>query len=141
MQKTGQLLKFKVSIYTGLVPGRRSHLRADPGTDEELGSVPEMTVEEARQAIDAAGIAFKSWGKTTAKERHDILVKFFNLMQQNAEDLARIIVSPATRVSVHRRISLATSLLRPSRTENHSWKRKYASYDSSHIEPSIDLSV
>ena len=106
MQMTGQLSRFKVNIYGGLVSKRTTHLHADPGTDEELGSVPEMTVEETRQAIDAAGTAFKSWGKTTAKERHDILVKFFNLMQQNAEDLARIIVSPTIYVSAHRRVSL-----------------------------------
>lgn len=50
-------------------------------------------MEETRSAIDAAGAAFKTWSKTTAKERHDIMVKFYNLMQQNTEDLARIIVS------------------------------------------------
>jgi succinate-semialdehyde dehydrogenase / glutarate-semialdehyde dehydrogenase len=53
-----------------------------------------MGLEEARSAIDAAGEAFKSWGKTTAKERHDTLMRFFRLMGENADDLARIIVRP-----------------------------------------------
>jgi acyl-CoA reductase-like NAD-dependent aldehyde dehydrogenase len=39
----------------------------DPATDEELGTVPEMGLEEAKSAIAAAGKAFASWGKTTAK--------------------------------------------------------------------------
>jgi succinate-semialdehyde dehydrogenase/glutarate-semialdehyde dehydrogenase len=39
----------------------------DPATDEELGAVPEMGPEEAKSAIAAAGKAFASWGKTTAR--------------------------------------------------------------------------
>jgi acyl-CoA reductase-like NAD-dependent aldehyde dehydrogenase len=39
----------------------------DPATDEELGTVPEMGLEEAKSAIAAAGKAFASWGKTTAR--------------------------------------------------------------------------
>jgi acyl-CoA reductase-like NAD-dependent aldehyde dehydrogenase len=56
--------------------------------------VPEMGVEETRAAIDAAAAAFKTWSRTTAKERHDILMKMYYLMQDNADDLARIIVCP-----------------------------------------------
>ncbi|KZT71542.1 succinate-semialdehyde dehydrogenase [Daedalea quercina L-15889] len=63
----------------------------NPATEEDLGTVPEMGLAETKQAIDAASRAFKSWGKTTAKERHDILKKFYALMQENTEDLARII--------------------------------------------------
>jgi succinate-semialdehyde dehydrogenase/glutarate-semialdehyde dehydrogenase len=70
---------------------RRVH--PDPATAEELGTVPDMGLEETQLAILSAAEAFKTWGKTTAKERHDILVRFYNLMQENAEDLARIIVS------------------------------------------------
>lgn len=41
--------------------------RLDPSTTSELGSVPEMGLEETRKAINAAGEAFKTWGTTTAK--------------------------------------------------------------------------
>ena len=41
--------------------------RADPATEEELGTVPEMGLEETKEAIDAAANAFKTWSKTTAK--------------------------------------------------------------------------
>ncbi|ETW84022.1 hypothetical protein HETIRDRAFT_408257 [Heterobasidion irregulare TC 32-1] len=63
----------------------------NPATEEKLGTIPEMGVEETKEAINAAAEAFKTWSKTTAKHRHDILVKYFNLMQEHAEDLSRII--------------------------------------------------
>ncbi|THH16921.1 hypothetical protein EW146_g3794 [Bondarzewia mesenterica] len=63
----------------------------NPATEEELGTIPEMGVEETKEAINAAAEAFKTWSKTTAKHRHDILIKYFQLMQEHAEDLARII--------------------------------------------------
>lgn len=48
---------------------------------------------ETKQAIDAASRAFKTWGKTTAKERYDLMMKLFKLMSDNAEDLATIITA------------------------------------------------
>ncbi|KAI0053601.1 succinic semialdehyde dehydrogenase [Auriscalpium vulgare] len=63
----------------------------NPATSEELGTVPEMGVEETKEAIAAAAEAFKTWSKTTAKYRHDILVKFYNLMKEHEEDLGRLI--------------------------------------------------
>ena len=39
----------------------------DPSTGEELGQVAEMTVDDAKKAIQAAEEAFQSWSKTTAK--------------------------------------------------------------------------
>lgn len=44
-----------------------SSIVADPATDEELGTVPEMGLEETKVAITAAAKAFQTWGKTTAK--------------------------------------------------------------------------
>ncbi|TFK82971.1 ALDH-like protein, partial [Polyporus arcularius HHB13444] len=63
----------------------------NPATEEELGTIPEMGIEETKQAIDAASKAFKTWSKTTAKHRHDILMKLFALMKENADDLSRLI--------------------------------------------------
>ncbi|KAF9006713.1 succinate-semialdehyde dehydrogenase [Cyathus striatus] len=63
----------------------------NPATGEELGTVPEMGLEETKEAIDAAARAFPSWSKTTAKQRHDILMKFYHLMQEHHDDLGRLI--------------------------------------------------
>lgn len=41
--------------------------RIDPATDEELGTVPEMGINETKEAIEVAGKVFKTWSKTTSK--------------------------------------------------------------------------
>ncbi|KAJ7452171.1 succinate-semialdehyde dehydrogenase [Mycena galericulata] len=63
----------------------------NPATLEELGTIPEMGLAETKEAIDAASKALPEWSKTTAKHRHDILMKFFALMQEHADDLSRLI--------------------------------------------------
>ena len=40
---------------------------ADPATNDEIGTLPDMEVTAARECIDAAAEAFKSWSTTTAK--------------------------------------------------------------------------
>ncbi|SCZ91801.1 BZ3500_MvSof-1268-A1-R1_Chr5-3g08145 [Microbotryum saponariae] len=63
----------------------------DPATGDVLGSVPEQGVQETKQAIQAAQEAFKSWKKTTAKTRHDLMLKLFKLFNENLDDLGAII--------------------------------------------------
>ncbi|KAJ7115544.1 succinic semialdehyde dehydrogenase [Mycena crocata] len=63
----------------------------NPATNEELGTVPEMGLAETKDAIDAASKALPEWSKTTAKHRHDILMKMFALMNENHDDLSRLI--------------------------------------------------
>lgn len=41
----------------------------DPANGEILGHVPEMSVAETKEAIDAASAAFKTWSQVTAKVR------------------------------------------------------------------------
>ena len=55
---------------------------------EVIGTVPKLGAAETRRAIEAADRAFKSWSRTTAKERAKILRKWFDLMMANQEDLA-----------------------------------------------------
>ncbi|TKY88264.1 hypothetical protein EX895_002974 [Sporisorium graminicola] len=62
-------------------------------TGAEIGQVPDLGAKETAAAIAAADEAFKSWSQTTAKHRHDLLMKLFYAHQQNAEDLAKIIVA------------------------------------------------
>ncbi|KAG8924850.1 succinate semialdehyde dehydrogenase NADP+ linked [Tulasnella sp. 408] len=83
----------------------------NPATTEVLGTVPDFGVEETRVAIDAAGSAFKSWSKTTAKQRHDILKKFYDLMLENTEDLSRIITLENGKTLAEAKVCLVTGLL------------------------------
>ena len=51
-----------------------------------------MGLVETKEAIAAASRAFTTWGKTSAKERHDLLARFYQLMRENDDDLIRLIV-------------------------------------------------
>jgi len=62
----------------------------DPASNEVIGTVPKMGVDETRRAVEAAARAFESWKRTTAKQRAAILRKWFDLMMANQEDLAVI---------------------------------------------------
>jgi succinate-semialdehyde dehydrogenase/glutarate-semialdehyde dehydrogenase len=62
----------------------------NPATGEEIGSVAALGAEETSIAISAAHRAFAQWRNKTAKERAQILKRWFALVMQNAEDLARI---------------------------------------------------
>jgi len=65
----------------------------DPATGEKLGTVPRMGAEETRRAIEAAARAFASWRARTAKERAQILRRWYELMMANQEDLARLMTA------------------------------------------------
>lgn len=60
----------------------------NPATDEVLGTVPKMGAEETQRAIEAAERAWPAWRAKTAKERADILRRWYNLIMENQEDLA-----------------------------------------------------
>jgi succinate-semialdehyde dehydrogenase/glutarate-semialdehyde dehydrogenase len=70
--------------------GRATIEVRDPASNDVIGTVPKMGVEETRRAIEAASRAFESWKRTTAKQRAAILRKWFDLMIANQEDLAII---------------------------------------------------
>lgn len=66
---------------------------ANPANAEVLGSVPDMGAAETRRAIDAANAAWPAWRARTAKERHAILLRWFNLLMQHQEDLAQLLTA------------------------------------------------
>src|SRR5262252_2043273 len=65
----------------------------NPATGETLGTVPRMGAEETRQAIEAADRALPGWRGKTAKERAQVLRKWFDLMMTNQEDLAALMTA------------------------------------------------
>ncbi|HDK6331213.1 NADP-dependent succinate-semialdehyde dehydrogenase [Klebsiella variicola subsp. variicola] len=62
----------------------------NPANGEQLGSVPKMGADETREAIEAASRALPAWRALTAKERANILRRWFDLMMENQDDLARL---------------------------------------------------
>jgi len=59
----------------------------------ELAKIPVMSTAETTQAVEAAERAFPAWAKLTAKQRSNILRKWFDLIIANREDLALILTS------------------------------------------------
>ncbi len=62
----------------------------DPANGNILGTVPDMGADETKTAIDAAHAAQPAWRAKTAKERANILRKWFNLIMENQDDLGMI---------------------------------------------------
>lgn len=65
----------------------------NPATGELLGTIPRMGATETRLAIEAADKAWAAWRAKPAKDRAVILRRWFDLMLQNTEDLARIMTA------------------------------------------------
>ena len=65
----------------------------NPASGEVLGTIPKMGADETRRAIDAANAAYPAWRAKTAKERASILRKWFDLMMENQEDLAKMMTA------------------------------------------------
>ena len=63
---------------------------ANPATHDVIGHVPEMGAAETQQAIDAANAALPAWRALTAKERSQKLRRWFELLHEHTDDLARI---------------------------------------------------
>ncbi|KIV94667.1 hypothetical protein PV10_02411 [Exophiala mesophila] len=63
----------------------------DPSTGKLIGSVAEFNRDDTLKAIDAATTAFATFRKTLPRERANWLRKWYDLMQENAEDLATLI--------------------------------------------------
>jgi succinate-semialdehyde dehydrogenase/glutarate-semialdehyde dehydrogenase len=83
---------------SGLVDGSWQDARSgktvdviSPATQLVLGTVPDMSAAETREAIEAASRAFKVWKKKTHAERAILLEQWYNLMLEHEEDLARIL--------------------------------------------------
>lgn len=64
----------------------------DPATGKTIGTMPEMNKDDTQVAIDAAAAALPSFRKTTGRQRARMLMKWYQLMMDNQEDIARLIM-------------------------------------------------
>ncbi|KTF60195.1 MULTISPECIES: methylmalonate-semialdehyde dehydrogenase [Bacillus amyloliquefaciens group] len=63
----------------------------NPATKEVMCQVPISTQEDVEYAVRSASEAFKTWSKTAVPRRARILFNYQQLLQQNKEELARLI--------------------------------------------------
>lgn len=63
----------------------------DKATGAEIARVPDLGAEETNAAIAAAQRAFPGWSKLLAKERSAILRRWYDLIVENADELALLL--------------------------------------------------
>jgi succinate-semialdehyde dehydrogenase / glutarate-semialdehyde dehydrogenase len=65
----------------------------NPAYGSVLGTVPRMGAAETHRAIDAANVAWPAWRARTAKERAGVLRRWYDLIMENADDLAHMMTA------------------------------------------------
>jgi succinate-semialdehyde dehydrogenase / glutarate-semialdehyde dehydrogenase len=65
----------------------------NPATGGILGTVPMMTANETRRAIEAAKAAFIDWRRKPAKERSVLLRRWHDLIMSNVDDLGALMTA------------------------------------------------
>ncbi|HEY8244581.1 MAG: NAD-dependent succinate-semialdehyde dehydrogenase [Vicinamibacteria bacterium] len=73
--------------------GTRTFVVRNPATGRTIGTAPDLGAAETRRAIAAAERAFPAWAAKTAKERSNVLRRWFELMMANVDDLALILTT------------------------------------------------
>lgn len=63
----------------------------DPATEELIGTCPEFDAQDTADAIAKAGDAFETFRHQTGRERSKLLRKWYDLVVENADDLAALI--------------------------------------------------
>jgi len=87
------LLKTSALIGGAWVDGSTTFEVTDPATGRVLAEVTNLGASDAHAAIAAAEKAWPLWRARTAKERAVIMMKWFALLHQHADDLARIMTA------------------------------------------------
>ncbi|MFG6158009.1 NAD-dependent succinate-semialdehyde dehydrogenase [Halomonas sp. 1390] len=70
--------------------GERRFAVTNPATGERLAEVPDLSGEQAREAVAAAADAWPAWRRKTAKERAALLRGWFDRIMEHQEALARL---------------------------------------------------
>ena len=65
----------------------------NPATGKVIGHVPNLGTDETRNAIEVAQTAQKAWARRTAKERSQILRRWFDLMMEHQDDLGTLLTA------------------------------------------------
>ncbi|MFU8764025.1 MAG: NAD-dependent succinate-semialdehyde dehydrogenase [Haliea sp.] len=80
---------------------------SNPANGAVIAEVAKAGAAETRRAIEAAQAAMDTWKVVPAKQRAQILRKWFDLMMANQEDLARIMTAEQGKVLAESRTEIA----------------------------------
>ncbi|NKK67940.1 succinate-semialdehyde dehydrogenase [Rhizobium leguminosarum bv. viciae] len=92
--KKTELLRDRCLIDGKWVTGSQNNIAVkNPATGEIVGTVPSLEAGDVEQAVVAAEVAFRSWSALAAKERAAVLLRWFYLIIENADDLAALMTA------------------------------------------------
>ncbi|WP_180683715.1 NAD-dependent succinate-semialdehyde dehydrogenase [Tepidicella baoligensis] len=91
--KDPTLLKTDALIDGRWVAGDSRFAVYDPATGQHLADVANLGPAEAEAAIAAANAAWGGWKNKTAKERSNILRKWYDLLMAHQDDLGRLMTA------------------------------------------------
>ena len=86
----------------------------NPASGEIIGSVPSLSEAQLNDCIAQADKAYASWRKTTALERADLLMRWYDLMLKHREDIASLMTLEQGKPLVESRgeVDYAASFIR-----------------------------
>jgi succinate-semialdehyde dehydrogenase/glutarate-semialdehyde dehydrogenase len=79
----------------------------NPATEKVIAHVASAGAQETEAAVAAAAEALLGWKQRTAKERANLMRRWFELMMENQEDLSRILTAEQGKVLAEARGEIA----------------------------------
>ena len=99
-----------------LINGKRADARdnavievVNSATQEFITNIPAATADDVNEAITAAQVGKKKWAETPQYERSRILIKCADLIDENLEELTRMLVTEMGKVITEARAEVACS--------------------------------
>jgi len=89
--KNPKLFQQKCYVNGEWVSNNKTIPVTDPASGKEIGTTPDFGIEETQKTITAAHAAWPLWREKTAKERAQILRRWYDLIMENLDDLATIL--------------------------------------------------
>ena len=87
------LLKTDGLVNGKWVKGKARFDVTDPATGRKLADVADLGPRETQAAIAAGNAAWPAWRGLTAKQRHALMLKWFQLLMEAQDDLARLMTA------------------------------------------------
>ena len=87
------LLKVDGLVNGKWLKGKARFAVTDPATGHTLAEVADLGPRETKAAIDAANAAWPAWRNLTAKQRHVLMLKWYQLLMEAQDDLARLMTA------------------------------------------------
>ena len=91
--KDPSLLKTQAYVNGRWIDGEKTFPVYNPATGELVANVTDLGPSDVADAVDAAHAAQPAWAAKTGKERAAVLRRWFDLMVENADDLATILTA------------------------------------------------